>query len=313
MFGWIYKIKEKLRDDYHWWRLIHNANDMMLYYPNVKAQDNHVNIHVHDVLKTGWEYYDNGNYPYNLGDVLAWPIVDFMLAKRGIDINKRIGRKAHLFTVGSGGLRSFQDATMWGTGVMYYDFKDKWFEKYWNAKHRHLDIRAVRGPLSREIMMKLGHKCPDVYGDPGILMPLIYQPDYQRINGGGQEFAIIPQYTSENEVRKYFTDDMIISMNTNDYKSVIDKIVSCKRVYSSSLHGIILAEAYGVPAVFFRGISAVIDFKYKDYYASTGRWDVPMANNLAEAFSFEAPEIPDLTKMQQRLMEVFPYDLWEND
>lgn len=104
---------------------------------------------------------------------------------------------------------------------------------------------------------------------------------------------------------------MIISMNTNDYKSVIDKIVSCKKVYSSSLHGIILAEAYGVPAVFFRGIPAVIDFKYKDYYASTGRFDVPMANNLAESFSFEAPELPDLSKLQQGLMDAFPYDLWE--
>ena len=101
-------------------------------------------------------------------------------------------------------------------------------------------------------------------------------------------------------------------MNTDDYKSVIDKLVSCKKVYSSSLQGIILAEAYGVPAVFFRGIAAAIDFKYKDYYASTGRWNVPMANNLAEAWSFDAPELPDLTKLQQGLMEVFPYDLWED-
>ena len=142
-------------------------------------------------------------------------------------------------------------------------------------------------------------------------MPLIYQPDYNVVSRGKQEYAIIPQYTTENEVRKYFTDDMIISMNTNDYKSVIDKIVSCKKVYSSSLHGIILAEAYGVPAIFFRGIPAVIDFKYKDYYASTGRYDVPMANNLAEAMSFEAPELPDLSKLQQGLMDAFPYDLWE--
>ena len=114
-------------------------------------------------------------------------------------------------------------------------------------------------------------------------------------------------------IKRDFTDNMIISMNTNDYKSVIDKIVSCKIIYSSSLHGIILAESYGVPAVFFRGIPAVIDFKYKDYYASTGRTDVPMANNLAEAFSFGAPEIPDLTLLQKRLMEAFPYDLWEDD
>lgn len=306
-------IIKKIKRNYRWWQLIHNPDDVMLYYPDVKPKDNQVNIHIHDVIKTGYDYYDNGKYPYNLGDVLAMPIINFMLDKKGIKADKVVNGRKHLFTVGSGGLRSFQNTTIWGTGIMYDGLKGYWFEKYWYADHRHLDIRAVRGPLTRDVYLKLGHKCPEVYGDPGILMPLIYQPDYNVVSRGKQEYAIIPQYTTENEVRKYFTDDMIISMNTNDYKSVIDKIVSCKKVYSSSLHGIILAEAYGVPAIFFRGIPAVIDFKYKDYYASTGRYDVPMANNLAEAFSFEAPDIPDLSGLQQGLMEVFPYDLWEDN
>lgn len=299
---------KRIKRNYHWWQLVHNADDVMLYYPDVKAKENHVNIHIHDVLKTGWKYYDHGSYPYNLGDVLALPIVNFMLEKRGIDIDKKISRKAHLFTVGSGGLKSFQNATMWGTGIMYDRLKGAWYEKYWYANHRHLDIRAVRGPLTRDVFLKLGHHCSEVYGDPGILMPLIYQP---KTNEKKKEYMIIPQYVTEIEVRKYFPDDMIISMNTNDYKSVIDKIVSCKKVFSSSLHGIILAEAYGVPAIFFRGVGAEIDFKYKDYYASTGRYDVPMANNFAEALSFEAPAIPDLSGLQKGLMDAFPYDLWE--
>lgn len=304
-------IIKQIKRNYRWWQLIHNADDVMLYYPEVKPKDNQVNIHIHDVIKTGYDYYNNGEYPYNLGDVLAMPIINFMLDKKGIKADKVVKGRKHLFTVGSGGLRSFQNTTIWGTGIMYDGLKGYWFEKYWYANHRHLDIRAVRGPLTREVFLRLGHQCPEVYGDPGILMPLIYQPDYSAVKRGGRDYAIIPQYTTENEVRKYFTDDMIISMNTNDYKSVIDKIVSCKKVYSSSLHGIILAEAYGVPAVFFRGISAVVDFKYKDYYASTGRYDIPMANNLAEAFSFESPEIPNLSGLQKGLMEVFPYDLWE--
>lgn len=252
------RIFGRLKKNYRWWQLIHNADDVMLYYPDVKAKENHVNIHIHDVKKTGWKYYDNGNYPYNLGDVLALPIVEFMLEKRGIDIDKKISRKAHLFTVGSGGLKSFQNATIWGTGIMKDDFKGYWYEKYWYADHRHLDIRAVRGPLTRDIYLKLGHQCPEIYGDPGILMPLIYQPKSVEKK---KEYMIIPQYVTETEVRKYFPDDMIISMNTNDYKSVIDKIISCEKVYSSSLHGIILAEAYGVPAIFFRGVGAEIDFR----------------------------------------------------
>ena len=298
----------KIKRNILWLKLIRGKNDIMLYYPDVKAQDKRVNVHIHDVIKTGYDYYDNGSYPYNLGDTLALPIINFLLSKKEINIDKPISSKKHLFTVGSGGLRSFQDTTIWGTGIMYDGLKGLWFEKYWHANHRHLDIRAVRGPLTREIFLKLGHKCPEVYGDPGILMPLIYQPmNVEKTH----DYMIIPQYTSENEVRKYIPDEMIISMNTNDYKSVIDKIVSCKKVYSSSLHGIILAEAYGVPAVFFRGVIPIVDFKYKDYYASTGRYDVPMAGSLAEAVSFEAPELPDLTKLQKDLMNTFPYDLWE--
>lgn len=304
MFDIIIKIKRNIQ----WLKLIKGKNDIMLYYPDVKAQDKRVNVHIHDVIKTGYDYYNNGNYPYNLGDTLALPIIEFFLSKKGIEIDKEVNKKKHLFTVGSGGLRSFQDTTIWGTGIMYDGLNGYWFEKYWDANHRHLDIRAVRGPLTRDVFLKLGHKCPEIYGDPGILMPMIYQPKNVEKT---HDYMVIPQYTSENEVRKYIPDELVISMNTNDYKSVIDKIVSCRKVYSSSLHGIILAESYGVPAVFFRGIHPIIDFKYKDYYASTGRYDVPMAGSLADAFGFTPPCLPDLSTLQNGLVESFPYDLWE--
>lgn len=303
--------KERRANDKRWKTLIQKADDMILYFPNILAKDNIVNLHVTNVKERGIPFYDRGGRPSNLGDELAIPICKWMLEKRNLTIDKHVSRKKHLITVGSGVLASFQNATIWGSGIGFNGLKGKWWEKYFDAEHRQLDIRAVRGPMTRDVLLKLGHNCPEVYGDPGILMPLIYQPDYNVVNRGGQDFCIIPQYATEIEVRKYFSDDLIISMNTDDYKSVIDKIVSCKKVYSSSLHGIILAESYGVPAVFFRGIAKAIDFKYQDYYASTGRFDVPMANNLAEAWSFDAPEIPDLTQLQEGLMNVFPYDLWE--
>ena len=72
-------IIKKIKRNYRWWQLIHNPDDVMLYYPDVKPKDNQVNIHIHDVIKTGYDYYDNGKYPYNLGDVLAMPIINFMM------------------------------------------------------------------------------------------------------------------------------------------------------------------------------------------------------------------------------------------
>ena len=139
-------------------------------------------------------------------------------------------------------------------------------------------------------------------------MPMIYTPSSLPEK---TEYCIIPQYVTESEVKRYFPEERIISMNTDDYKSTIDRICSCNIVYSSSLHGIILAESYGVPAIFYRGLKSLFDFKYRDYYASTGRYDIPMANTLVEAMRMTPPPLPDLRQMQHRLVETFPYDLWE--
>ena len=127
------------------------------------------------------------------------------------------------------------------------------------------------------------------------------------------DYAIIPQYVTEGSVRQKYPDDFIISMNTNDYKTVIDQIVSCKKIITSSLHGIILAEAYGVPAVWYRGLEEKVNFKYKDYYYSTGRHDIPMLTTIEEALATEPLPIPDLSALQQGLIKSFPYDLWEQE
>ena len=125
---------------------------------------------------------------------------------------------------------------------------------------RRLDIRAVRGPLTKKVLEDYGHQCPEVFGDPAVLMPLIYNP----IKRKKYDYLVIPQFIDEKNFRAVHPKERMISMNTNDYKYVIDEITSSKIVYTSSLHGIILAEAYGVPAVFYRSLPKYKDFKYYD-------------------------------------------------
>ncbi|WP_346793949.1 polysaccharide pyruvyl transferase family protein, partial [Klebsiella pneumoniae] len=53
--------------------------------------------------------------------------------------------------------------------------------------------------------------------------------------------------------------------------SFTKEIVNSKFVISGSLHGIIIAEAYGIPAIFLDNNSGESRFKYDDYYFGSGR------------------------------------------
>ena len=153
-----------------------------------------------------------------------------------------------------------------------------------------LDIRAVRGPLTRKELLKYKQNCPEVYGDPAILMPLLYNPKIEK----QRDILVIPQFITEKKFRADHPLYEMITMNTNDYKSVIDYIVSSKLVVTSSLHGIILADAYGVPSLLFRGLNKNIDFKYYDYYYSTGRYNATIAESFEDVINKEPLPLPHL-------------------
>lgn len=153
----------------------------------------------------------------------------------------------------------------------------------------------------------MGIECPEIYGDPAILMPLFYQPQVVK----KRKYVIVPHY---NEWQKYHKDDNYLSTFTRDYKAFIDSICSAEVVVSSSLHGIILAEAYGIPAIMIENSSGNGNiFKYKDYYFSTGREKFIIAKTLEEALNspHNEPDRKHFAQMQNRLLEVFPVDLWD--
>ena len=285
-----------------------NADDIILYFPKVKAKEHRVNLHVSDMIQNGHiSAEDNTRLPYNLGDYLGFVVVDWMLERKGISLNDYVEKKKHLLTIGSGAVKSYQNMTIWGSGVERElpQLVRKFFQRSW---YRRLDIRAVRGPLSRNYLMRLGHKCPEVYGDPAILMSLIYGGISKERK---YDVSIIPQLVTERDIRKKYPKAHIISMNTNDYKGVIDQIVQSKLIISSSLHGLILADVYGIPSVWFRGLRKDIDFKYLDYYASTKRQPNKIPSTIEEAMKTKPMQLPSLNSLQEGLLKTFPYDLWK--
>jgi len=141
-----------------------------------------------------------------------------------------------------------------------------------------------------------------IYGDPAILLPLIYpgrRPEKKK------KYVVIDHY-----MKRKTTGDDRLSIRTGDYRTFLDKILEAEVVYSSSLHGIILAESYGVPSVFLRQGMEEEMLKYYDWYFATGRYEVRSATSLAEAKETEPMKLPELEELREGLLQSFPYDLW---
>ena len=177
-----------------------------------------------------------------------------------------------------------------------------------NRKTIAYDVRAVRGPVTKLILDISGYTCPEVFGDPAVLMKLIYQPKSIK-----KEYEVSVIYHLFHKSASHKDGIHYIDTETSDYKFFIDEIVKSKVVISSSLHGIILAETYGVPAIFLsEGMDEEI-IKFFDWYYSTGRYNIVMAQSLEEALEMQPMEIPQLDKMRQDLIDAFPVDLWKNN
>ena len=58
-------------------------------------------------------------------------------------------------------------------------------------------------------------------------------------------------------------------MNNNDVEKTLTEINKCDFICSSSLHGIIFAHSYGIPAVHveLKELESKKNFKFKDYYS----------------------------------------------
>ena len=239
----------------------------------------------------------------NVGDLLAPIIYDYMLQRYRLSKNVLVNKRVHLLTVGSLiGLMPF-DAVIWGSGIHRVNIAQMVVK---NRKTIAYDVRAVRGPVTKLILDISGYTCPEVFGDPAVLMKLIYQPKSIK-----KEYEVSVIYHLFHKSASHKDGIHYIDTETSDYKFFIDEIVKSKVVISSSLHGIILAETYGVPAIFLsEGMDEEI-IKFFDWYYSTGRYNIVMAQSLEEALEMQPMEIPQLDKMRQDLIAAFPVDLWK--
>lgn len=202
----------------------------------------------------------------NFGDLLNKDLI-FLMTGIVPDV-----RPANIPVVGEGYLiigsvLAYIDAgtIVWGTGFCFSE------DKIINKPKK---VCAVRGPLSRDRLLKLGVDCPEIYGDPALLMPLYYKPNVKK----NYKLGVVTHWGNTDEFEKCYSEllkgkTVVHIRHDLETKDFIDKVNSCEKIISSSLHGIIIADAYGIPAIQagFVEASESGQFKFNDYFLSVHR------------------------------------------
>lgn len=201
-------------------------------------------------------------YPGNFGDVLGPWLVHHLTGRppRRDSVHKPALTVGSIIKFASPGTR------VWGSGT----------PRMGDPLCPDAHYFAVRGPETARAVGAYGGRAPTVLGDPALLLPrLLPRPADRRPAYG---LGII-RHVSHNAtpLRLEGVKDIRLSVvGDAGIRSVIDQIWDCERVLSTSLHGIITAHAYGIPA---RRITLqdphlpVIPgdgTKYTDYFGSVG-------------------------------------------
>ena len=160
-----------------------------------------------------------------------------------------------------------ENSIVWGSGVINYK----------KIKKNPKKVLAVRGPLTRNRMLKQNIECPEIYGDPALLIPLYYYPKIKKIN----KFCVIPHFVNINNplINSFFIKNNIKFIKVEQYlewTDFLDQLISCENIFSESLHGLIFAEAYSIPNLWisiypYKKYLIGEDVKYHDFFMSLGK------------------------------------------
>lgn len=249
----------------------------------------------------------------NYGDLLGKYLVEKISQKPVVWVKPSAFSFVNFFkpiyvTVGSILAHINENCIVWGSGIISED------DHISNAKYL-----AVRGPQTRNFLLGLGYDVPEVYGDPGILLPRFYNPEIET----EYKFGIVPHYNDFNLVKDIFSDNeniLVIDLMTNDVEFTTNQILKCERIVSSSLHGIIIAHTYNIPAVWqrFSDVPFGDNIKFRDYFESvkikpyTSEVKLPDASlKILEKRFQKFPTLPEkgvIEKLSVELMKSCPFN-----
>lgn len=235
----------------------------------------------------------------NFGDYLSYVVVGEMLRRRKLKFSNSSKR---MLAIGSVIHFACNNDVIWGSGV-------NGKMPLHSHKYNKLDVRAVRGPLTGEFLQKKGIGFNNVFGDPALLLPHLFPALKPRPQKG--KIILLPNLNELETCMQNCPEHMQLVSPLGHWKNIVGAILSSELVLTSSLHGLLVSEIYGIPARFVLPSGGETLFKYEDYYLGTGRTLVPPSE------TFKDPIHEDMGRASQPfqfnpapLMEAFPYDLF---
>ncbi|NKX46088.1 polysaccharide pyruvyl transferase family protein [Roseicyclus persicicus] len=244
----------------------------------------------------------------NFGDTLSRLVVERVSGRRVVVVGPR---QAELFAIGSlmhvaakhfAVPRPGPRPILWGTGLLNPIFRREFLDN--------LDIRILRGPVGAAIC-----RVPmRAFGDPGLFAPEAIGP----VPARADRVAVVPHHSQ-------MADPAIAAMVARDPRlhlvdprgapeAVCAAIASSAHVVSASLHGLVVADAYGVPSTWMDPAEQG-RMKYLDYAASIGRPLLhPVAIDEVPALAPRAPTGPlpyaeGIARAREALLTHFPAEL----
>ena len=228
------------------------------------------------ILINGFIYYEKGKVQHeNWGDDINYYFLKEIVQKPMLMFNSvslaiRLELKNYLVIGSTIDMLCKKNTEVWGAGIIDEN-------KPLRIKPR--KVHAVRGPLTRKKLIDQGVECPEVYGDPALLISRYYKPEFSK----KYRYGFIPHRSNLDRIDDFTIDEvrlteredvLIIDLSKyNKWTDIVDQICSCENILSASLHGLILPEAYGIPNLWVEFGKPLIGghFKFHDFFLSISR------------------------------------------
>lgn len=234
----------------------------------------------------------------NFGDELS-PMIVRKMTNHDV-VNSGCLNEKSIIAIGSYIQMAKDNDIIWGSGVRNIDQA---------CNFSNLTVRAVRGPITRKYLEYKSISVPKIYGDPALLCPKLF--DIKTDISTHNKIGVIPHYTVIDkyiELEKRGKYDINVISPLDDPLMVISKIMGSKYIISSSLHGLILADAYNIPNFWlYDNPLNEGTLKFEDYFASQNR-QIKMHNNIENIFKCEQEEFGNKINLT-RLFDAFPKEL----